>query len=158
MSYDNLTPVKPFSLAPADVLKDAEESTREQERYRQRLLEDAVKAERERDLLQKTVYSIANPSPIIVTTIVVAVIAALYVIYVLFLKPCMSGEWVDPKGNIWYIEHNRFSGNFDVFMNGVYVGAGKVIDNYFRFGDLIGVWNYHNMIIFTEGWGIERLL
>ncbi len=154
----NLTPVAPTSAAPDDVLKSIEADKRKQEVYQANLREAAVKAEQERALLQKKVYDVSNPSPIFVAIIVVAVILAMYIIYVVFLKPCMSGEWMDHAGNSWLITHNRFTGNFRVKINGECRGVGKTLDNYVSYGDLVGVWNYGNIIVFTEGWHLQRVL
>lgn len=146
------------STSPADVIKNLEQDAAQSAAREQKLMEDVAKAERDRELLQKRVYEVANPSPILITCVVLGVLLMLYIIYMIFLRPCLSGEWVDPSGNIWHIAHNRMSGQFSVCLNGEPSGSGKVMDNYVQYGDLIGVWNYGRVIVFTEGWHLERLL
>jgi hypothetical protein len=146
------------SLAPQDVLKSIENDANKERAYQANLVQEALRAEQERALLQKKVYDLSNPSPIFMTVLVVAVVLLMYLIYVLFLKPCMSGEWMDHAGNTWQISHNRFNGNLRVRINGECRGSGKVLDNYVNYGDLIGVWNYGNVIVFTEGWHLERVI
>ncbi len=147
-----------MSTAPADVLKSIEDEAIREQLYQTNLIDASIRAEKERALLQKKVYDLANPSPIFVASVVIAVLLAMYLIYVIFLKPCMSGEWLDHAGNTWDITHNRFTGNFRVRINGECKGSGKALDNYVRYGDLIGVWNYGNVIVFTEGWHLQRVV
>ncbi len=147
-----------MSTAPSDVLKAIEEDAIKERIYQSNLLDASNRAEQERALLQKTVYDMANPSPVMVSIIIIIILLAMYLIYVIFLKPCMSGEWMDHAGNTWDITHNRFTGNFRVKINGECKGSGKALDNYVRYGDLIGVWNYGNIIVFTEGWHLQRVI
>lgn len=152
-----LTPVVAQSTAPDDVLKLIERDKQRQQNYETQLKEAAIQAERERALLQKKIYDTSNPSPVFVAAIVMTVLLAMYVLYVLFLKPCLSGAWMDHAGNEWDIAHNRFTGNFQVKINGESSGAGQTLDNYVRYGDLIGVWDYSNLVCFTEGWQLQRI-
>ena len=152
------TPIAAQSTAPEDVIKSIERDRQQQITYETQLKEAVIKAEREQILLQKKIYDVSNPSPIFVAAIVIVVLLVMYIIYVLFLKPCMSGEWLDHAGNEWNISHNRFTGNFRVKINGECRGSGKNLDNYVHYGDLIGVWNYHDIIYFTEGWQLQRVV
>ena len=145
------------STAPADVLNNIKQSEQDKEAYYAKLQEEAKRVEQERVMLQKKVYSDANPSPIFITGLIVAVLVSMYIIYVVFLKPCMSGEWMDKAGNTWDICHNKFTGMFTVTIDGKESGLGQVIDNYVSYGDLVGVWNYGNVIAFTEGWQLNRV-
>jgi len=153
----NLAPVV-NSLAPEDVLKEIERDRDRERAYNIKLQEAAIKAEKERALLQKHIYNNANPDPHIIVAIVIAVLLALYVIYALFIKPCMSGEWADPSGNKWQIDHNNFTGNISVKINGKCAGTGSVQDNYVKYGELVGVWNYGKKIMFTKGWDLSKVL
>jgi hypothetical protein len=145
------------SLAPEDVLKKIEDEKNKNKKYEEELIQAAIRAERERQLLQKKVFANANPSPIMIAFIVVGVIAILYLVYMIFLRPCMSGEWVDLDGNVWQLSHNRVSGKFNIRINGEYAGMGKVIDNYVQIGKRVGVWNYDRVIAFVDGWQLERV-
>lgn len=134
------------------------ERERETEKARQiALLENAAKAEAERKLLQKTVYESSNPSPIFITSMVIGTLLIMYIVYIMFLKPCMSGIWIDNAGNQWYIDHSVFKNIFTVHIDDNYGGTGYIYDNYLRFGDLVGVWNYSDQIFFTDGFELNRL-
>ena len=147
----------PVSLAPDDAIDYVKRSDQE-ERIRQiAVAEKANKLEEERKLLQKYVYDSANPSPIVIAVIVLAAFAIIYVIYLIFVKPCMSGEWVDIKGNVWLIKHKILTGNV-VAECAEGIHRGKVSDNFVEIGNLAGVWNYGNTIIFIDGPTLERVL
>jgi hypothetical protein len=147
----------PVSLAPNDVIDYAKRADQE-DRVRQiAIAEKANKLEEERRLLQKYVYDSSNPSPIVIAIIVLAAFAIIYVIYLIFVKPCMSGEWVDIKGNVWLIKHNILNGNVVAECTDG-ITFGKVSDNFVEIGDLVGVWNYGNTIIFIDGPTLERVL
>ena len=142
---NNVTNGSPLSAAEQMVIIERE---RETEKARQiALLENAAKAEEERKLLQKTVYDSSNPSPIFVTCMVIGTLLIMYIVYVIFLKPCMSGIWIDIAGNQWYIDHSVVKNIFTVYID----------DNYLQFGDLVGVWNYSDQIFFTDGFELNRL-
>jgi hypothetical protein len=149
------------SKAPVDVLQSIElaktQEKQQEEEYYTNLKKQAIRAERERMLLQKKIYEVANPSPIFIAGLVIAVLISMYIVYVALLKPCLSGEWMDHAGNTWELNHNRFTGNFIVYINGVESGVGRSLDNYISYGDLVGVWNYGNVIVFTEGWQLNRV-
>jgi len=152
-----LRPVEATSTAPADVLKQLETSRQKQIEYENKLQEASVRAERERQFLQKTINENANPSPLVIALLVIGVLAALYLFYVFFLKPNLSGEWVDNDGNLWQINHNRLAGTFSVKINNKPGGSGQVIDNFVSFGEMAGVWNYNNYVVFIGGWVLERV-
>ena len=145
------------STAPEDVLTSIKQSSQDEEAYYSKLQREANKVEQERKMLQKKIYSDANPSPIFMAGLVVAVLICMYIIYVVLLKPCVSGEWMDHDGNTWDLCQNRFTGTFTVDINDEESGMGQVIDNYVSYGDLVGVWNYGNVIAFTEGWQLNRV-
>jgi hypothetical protein len=146
------------SLAPQDVLKNVERQISDSKERERIIMEKSRQAEREKNLLQKIVYDNANPSPVFVVCVAFGVIVALYVIYLLFLKPSACGEWRDASGNKWELNHNLLSGRIKVRINDFCAGAGQITDNFVRYGDLVGVWDYANEIAFTEGWSIYRLL
>ncbi len=147
---------EPVSLAPGDVLNATKENE-DAERIKQIVLaEKSNKLEEERKLLQKYVYDSANPSPVIIAGIVLSAVIIIYVIYLIFIKPCLTGDWSDVYGNIWCINHNIITGSLLV-ENGKKIN-GKVSDNFVEIGELTGVWNYGNTIIFIDGPTLERIL
>ena len=147
----------PVSLAPDDVVKTVEKNN-EAERIKQiALAEKSNKLDEERELLQKYVYSSANPSPVVIAIIVLSAFLVIYVIYLVFVKPCLSGEWSDIRGNVWIINHNILTGNLCVRTDAGELD-GKVSDNFVEVGELTGVWNYGNTVIFVDGPTIERII
>jgi len=123
-----------------------------------KLQEASIKAEQERQILQKHIYDNANPSPLLITTIGLGVILTMWIIYMLYLKPDASGEWLDDMNNQYILTHNRITGNVRVRLNGKCKGFAKLIDNYFRYGELIGVWDYSDSIMFVNGIELTRIL
>ncbi len=149
----------PVSLAPGDVMKSVE-AEQEAERIKKIVIaEKSDKLEEERNLLQKYVYDSANPSPVIIAAIVIVSLALIYIIYLIFIKPCLTGEWVDIHGNTWDINHNIITGCLDVYdVNQGKKIEGKVSDNFIEIANMTGVWNYGNTIIFIDGPTYERVL
>jgi len=115
-------------------------------------------AEQERRMLHKEVHDNANPDPIVVGFCAALVVLAVWILYRMYLKPNASGEWRDSLGEEWQIKHGAFSSDVDVCINGKKAGHMKIIDNYVRYGDLVGVWNYKDTIIFTEGVVLNRVI
>jgi hypothetical protein len=146
----------PDSLAPVDVIKNIEDRKVKENERMQIIKDKSQQTEQERAMLQKYIYDNANPSPVLIACLAFGLIVILYVLYLLFLKPSTSGEWHDVYGNIWILNHNLLNGRIKVNINGRCAGSGKVIDNFVRYGDLTGVWDYNNEIAFTEGWSIYR--
>ncbi len=127
----------------------------------------ALEAERERtkkaaEYLTMRINGLANPSPIVVTAAVCGVLLVLWVAYRIFLKPNATGEWYDKDGNKIIISHNTLTGKA-VDGNGKSI---NITDNLVKIGadtDItgviirIGVWDYENLILFTDGTSISRL-
>lgn len=147
-----------ISLTPRDVISNIQQEEIIERSRNVKLLEAVKKAEQEQQMLQKHIYDNANPSPLLVVTISLGVILTMWIIYMIYLKPNATGEWRDDMNNVYILTHNRFTGNVRVRMNGKCRGFAKLIDNYFRFGDLIGVWNYADNITFTNGMEIMKVL
>lgn len=128
-----------------------------------KLLQNAIKQENDRinketTVLEKVIYDISNPSPIIITLCVLGVLLIVYIINILFIKPNLSGIWVDYSGNLWKLNYSKLTGKFQVFINGACYGSGMVIENYVHYGDLIGVWNYENNIYFMNGEKLQKII
>lgn len=147
-----------ISSSPSDVLKLIKDHREQNELHEREFAEKLMKVERERQLLQKTLYESANPSPIYITLLVVFIVIVLYIIYMMFFKPCMTGTWLDHTGTEWNIIHNRFTGNFTVKKLNENDSYGNVADNYVQYGNLTGIWNYKDTIKFLEGWTLQRVV
>lgn len=149
---------QPDSLLPRDVLQAVQQSEVEERSREIKLQEASRKGERERQILQKHIYDNANPDPLLIVTIGLGVILTMWILYMLYLKPDSSGEWRDDMNNQYILTHNRFTGNVKLRFNGKCGGYAKLVDNYFRYGDLIGVWDYADTIVFVNGMELNRLL
>jgi len=145
-------------ISPDSILQTVAADRAKTAAYLNELQRESEKAELEREMLQKHVYENANPSPIFVVAVITAIIVCMYVVYVMFVKPCMSGLWMDVAGNEWVIKHNRFTSEFTVAINGECKGTGQTYDNYVKYGDVVGVWDYANLIATTEGWHLQRVV
>jgi hypothetical protein len=156
MSADSTAQV--IDTSPEAQLRAVRESESAELSRQQQLLERSEKAEQERKIIQKTVYDVSNPSPLAITCVVIGMLLVMYIIYLMFLKPCMSGEWVDNIGNTWNINHDKLRNVFDVTVNGKSSGVGIVYDNYIKYGKLIGAWDYSDRVVFTDGIILERVL
>lgn len=123
-----------------------------------RILQEHAKiVEEERNLLQKIVYDVSNPSPIIITCIVLGTLLLMYIVYLVFIKPTLKGNWIDNYGNEYYIKHLPWQLTFYILHNGAVTGQGRVLDNYISLKDVAGVWNYDDEIIFVDGTVLSRL-
>ncbi len=152
-------------FAPSDVLREAQNELAQQKQRNARLLEQSERLEIERDLLQKKVYQNANPNPVLIIALVLVTWFVIYVLYVIFIKPTLSGEWVDNKGNVWNIRHKKFSG--EIFLDLVEIKnhnkpaikhvTGVVIDNFVYYAGVVGVWDYKNKILLVGGGDLQRI-
>ena len=146
------------SLTGRDVLRAMEQENVAERSREIKLQEASVKAERERQILQKHIYDNANPSPLLIVTIGLGVLLTMWIIWMLYLKPDASGEWRDDMNNQYVLTHNRFTGNVRLRLNGKCKGFAKLVDNYFRYGELIGVWDYADSITFVNGMQLMRFI
>jgi hypothetical protein len=108
------------------------------------------------NLLQRTINDNANPSPVYVSLAVACVLISMWLIYILFLKPNASGEWRDDKGNQWILDHGRFGGIM-ITVNKKNTYHCEIVDNMFKCGGVIGIWNYRDIILFVGGGNLTRV-
>jgi hypothetical protein len=107
--------------------------------------------------IKNIIYESANPSPIIILLVVIIIVISLFLIYILFLKPSISGEWYDNKGNKWLINHNVLLNKASVEINNNFNFQCTIIDNYIKCSDLVGAWDYNNTIVFMDGIILSRV-
>lgn len=115
-------------------------------------------AEYERSMLRKEVHDNANPDPIVLGFCIMLGVVVMWLIYRMFLKPNASGEWRDSLGEEWRLKHGAFSSDVVVSINGKKAGLMKIIDNFVKYGELVGVWDYKDTIVFTEGVVLNRVM
>jgi hypothetical protein len=80
----------------------------------------------------------------------------MYLAYVYFVTPDMSGSWIDHQGQELTIKHKKFTGELLITVNGM-IRRGLIADNLFKFGDVMGIWNYKNVIVYVDGGGLQRI-
>lgn len=160
------SPVSSFS--GADVARRTDElkiSDMAAEEKRKAVVSDTQK---KADELQQFIYSNANPNPILVTICVIFVLVGVWLLYVIFVKPSLSGKWRDTDGCIWLIRHNKFSNSLDIRRTvrgtgedsnkySIDTGHGTIIDNMFRYQLVTGIWDYRDIILFISGNGMQRI-
>lgn len=146
------------AMTAGDIVTIASRQNAEDERRRLALLNESNKLDEEKRILQRHINNNANPNPVHTTLIVIGIIFALWIMYLIFLKPSVNGIWFDPYGNKVEMCYNKFSGKIKVNVNDQYGGSGLVVDNYIRYGDLVGVWDYNDKIVFVDGVVLHRLL
>ena len=112
------------------------------------------------NIIRKVVEKSANPSPIILAVAVLIVLVGAYVLYMMYVKPCASGRWVDDSGVEYELEHNKLDGkiNLTVYKKQREVDqmAGKIIDNYITVASVPGVWDYADNIMLFNGTMMKR--
>lgn len=107
--------------------------------------------------LQRVVNDIANPDPVLTVSMVIIIFVIVWLIYYFFVMPNISGIWFDQAGNEWRLSKKFLSNDFTVHIDGRYYGDGRIADNYFQFGNSVGVWDYMNTIVTTDGMVLARL-
>jgi hypothetical protein len=123
-----------------------------------RIEEIAAENKKRAKTLQAIVNDNANPHPAHVALIFALVLAVIWLIYIIFVKPNISGVWIDTKGNKWIIDHSFSSVDVKLITNGKTIkGKAKITDNIFKFKEYTGIWNYNDIVIFIGGGGMERV-
>jgi hypothetical protein len=147
-----------MSLAPEDVVNSIKKEAERDAAYEAAVRKVAEQTEKDKVLLQKHVYDNANPDPMLVAAIGMVVLLILWFMYMMLLKPSLTGVWYDKVGNRIYLKHNKLDDVVSVHVNMVYAGHAKNVDNLFQYGSLIGIFDYNNRIIFMDGSQWDRLL
>ena len=115
-------------------------------------------------LLQEHIYDNANPSPVLITILIVGILFLLWLLYIVYMKNSMSGSWYDSDNRCWDIHHNKFSDELRIEIsenNGkkkVSRGVGSISGSLFKYEDHIGLWNHSNIILFVNGGGLVKLV
>jgi len=106
--------------------------------------------------ITKVIKKKSNPSPILFGVIAVCILIVFYVLYLLFVKECLSGIWYDERGARWHIKHNTFSDDLEIYTNGEWHNV-KMTNNIFRCNNRLAVWDYKDKIIFLSGGYLTKL-
>lgn len=140
------------SLAPDDIARKIKQEEADEALRIQQLKEAASRAEQEQQLLQKYVTKSAHPSPLVVLICAGILIAVVWLVYMYYIKPNISGYWISNDSNIYCIKHDPIQSSATI--NGHKM---TIIDNYLKYQDVIGVWDYSNQIRWLNGQTFNRL-
>lgn len=105
---------------------------------------------------QEVIYDVANPSPIILGLVILCLFLVIYLLYTIMIKPNLSGVWTTKRGDRMQIRHGKFSNVLVIVSKGKPI-HGSVKDNLVRIGNLIGIWNYSDVILFANGGSLTRI-
>ena len=124
-----------------------------------KIKEIAADTKEKAKLLQSVVEDNANPHPAKVAIIFALILATIWLLYIIFVKPNMSGIWIDTQGNKWVVHQTLGDMKVKVITNDrVIKGHGKLTDNIFKFKGYTGVWNYDDVVVFLgSSGGMERV-
>jgi len=134
----------------------------DEEKQKENLINmEKTKLNKDAKILEQIVYKNANPHPIVITISIVIIIFSIWLIYIIFMKPNASGQWMDQNHYIWEIDHDKFTNGAIITIH--YKNRKKVIhchilDNLIKCGNQTGIWDYKNMITFINGPKLLRIL
>jgi hypothetical protein len=142
-------------LGNVEANKIVEQVRREEQYKKQRTEEDTIKLEQADSLVRRIVYDNSNPNPVLIAGIFAGMMIVVWLIYVMMIKPNASGEWHDDKGNRWDLDHCRMGG-ITALVGGESVNC-TLSDNMFKCGNMMGIWNYSDVIILVGGGNLTRV-
>jgi hypothetical protein len=127
------------------------------------LLSEAARITKQAQMLQKDIYKDASPHPLFVTCIIVLILIMVWVLYVMFVKPVATGEWLDAKNDqVWFIRHNPLTDSMTIKIlsrDGKLIAKmrGYIKNAVFKTHDALGIWDFNNVIVFVGGGGLQRV-
>ena len=99
--------------------------------------------------LQREVYK-PSVSLLGLTLCMLVIISIIYLIYVLFIKLSLTGLYVDNKGNLFELYHDRASDNVRIIINNMESGDATLNGNILNYGNNKGLWDGSNRITFLN--------
>ena len=123
----------------------------------QRINAETRRINRDANDLARIVQNNANPNPSVIAGSILIVVGVMYLVYVYWFKPNASGEWYDDTNTQWIIKHDVWSDNISLVINGIPNNYGVMVDNMFKYDNVIGVWNYHDVILLVDGGNLTRV-
>lgn len=106
-------------------------------------------------VMQSHIYANANMQPMNVVLICICIVILLWLIHMLY-KPNASGLWVAVNGKQYIIKHNRWL-NTIVCVGSDITLYGSISGNLVIIADETAIWNYGDVILFTNGTSLQRL-
>ena len=132
------------TISGEDLTKKLEAVKFENELNKERLRVAMEENKKKADLLQEYIVDNANPDPYLLIGIVCFVLLAIYLIYTCVMKKLINGYWYAKDGTV------TIDGEF-------MTGTGFMKNEAIHFNNNVGVYNGSNMIVFSDGNGIQRL-
>lgn len=143
---------------PQAAKRSANEAELKKQEYEQKIKDMSIEMDKNAACLARIIQKNANPNPSVVVGSVIVVVGILYLIYIFGFKPNASGEWYDDQNTQWIIEHDVWSDQTSLVVNRKRAGRGVITDNMFKFNNIIGVWNYHDVILLVGGGSLTRVI
>lgn len=106
-------------------------------------------------VMQANIYANANMMPMHVVLICICIVVLLWLIYMLY-RPVATGLWVASNGKQFMIKHNRWFNTIVCVGNDITL-HGSISNNLVLINDDAGIWNYGDVILFTNGTSLQRL-
>lgn len=112
-----------------------------------------VNLENVRQILKKK----TNPHPMMIVSLVLVVLAFIYLLYILLGKQLISGDWIGQSGDmtIKRIKHNPFTDNITVYSGGKKIASGCCSGQIVRIdttgGKLTGMFDQGKIIWIDSG-------
>ena len=151
MDKENLTP-------PNQVIREINDSVAQRNLENSVIQQASDRNDERAQILQKHIYDLAHPNPVIVALCIIGFLVMLWIFYLIFIKPNMSGEWYDAKGDCIVVSHNLLTNSVLVKRKTDKTAIeALVLDNLFKMNDHVGVWDYNNSIVFIDGPTLTRV-
>lgn len=147
------------SNAFVDVNTQGQRITQENKERNDNINKQLLENKNNTNILQNILTKSANPSPIYIVLLTIFVLVILWMLHYIFIKPKLTGEWYPDAGNdVWHLKHKFMSNEVSVKINEKDKGHLKAIDNLIMYNNILGIWNYENTVIFTNGLILTRSL
>jgi hypothetical protein len=148
------------SLSGADVAKSMEQENVLKKNYESEVERVSDETQKKADTIKKIVNRVANPHPLTISLAILIVLGSMYLIYILFIKPCLDGSWIDGSGVEYSLKHDKLTGRVDMtaykFSREINKSKGEIIDNYIVLAGVPGVWDYADNIMLFNGVEMKR--
>jgi hypothetical protein len=145
------------SANPIDINDDLNKDLTRKNNEDAKIAKASAEGDAEAEYLQKFINDNANPNPVVLIGLIFTSMILIYIIYYLFLRGSMNGEWYTDKGDKWYIHQNMLTNSLCVSSDKKYKGTagvklyGSVKSNYVEFSGHYGIWNGYDRLFLLDG-------
>lgn len=144
----------------ADVAQIVDKDNLLKQNYETEVKRVSDETEQKANTIKKIVNRVANPHPLTISLAIIVVLVSMYLIYILFIRPCLDGNWIDTSGVEYSLRHDKLSGRVDMTAykhhREINKSKGEIIDNYIVLAGVPGVWDYADNIILFNGVEMKR--